>query len=404
MSKGSPYETITTPAYVIDLAGVRQNLRILQSVAEATGCRVLLAQKAYSAYDTYPLIGDYLHGTAASGIYEAKLGKTYMPDGEVHVYSPAFRDEELLELLGIADHIVFNSFAQWARFKPLVEAKRAEGVPISCGLRINPGYSEVEVEIYNPAAAGSRLGIPIEEFKKGLETIGLDGLDGLHFHALCEDSAETLQRTLEHVYAAFGAIMADWPGGLKWFNLGGGHHVTRADYNVSLLQQLLLEAKAKTGAQIYIEPGEAIALNAGVLVTSVLDTGTNQIDFAILDTSVVCHMPDVLEMPYRPRCEAHFQDGSVAIGKLPGEARYAYRLGGPTCLAGDIVGDYAFANPLTRGDRLVFADMAIYTMVKTNTFNGMPLPSILTMENGDIRVLKTFGYEDFKMRLGSENR
>ena len=402
MRQAKPLKHVPTPAYVIDIERLRQNLAILHDVSEKSGCRVLLAQKAFSAYDLYPLIGQYLDGTAASGIFEARLGHEYMPDGEVHVYSPAFRDEELADVLLLADHIVFNSFSQWTRFKPLVETFEREGrTHVSCGLRINPGYSEVAVEIYNPAAPGSRLGLTLEAFRHGAETVGLEGLDGIHFHALCEDSAETLERTLDHVYSDFLPYMESWPGGLKWFNLGGGHHITRDDYNRPLLIDLLCDAKKRTSAEIYIEPGEAVALNAGVLVSTVLDVGQNAEHFAILDTSAVCHMPDVLEMPYRPRCRVHYADGGEADGRMPSEAAYAYHLGGPTCLAGDVIGQYAFPRPLTAGDRIVFFDMAIYTMVKTNTFNGMPLPAIVTQDGADIRVLQTFDYEDFRMRLGS---
>jgi carboxynorspermidine decarboxylase len=400
--ENSPLAQVPTPSYVIDLEKLKQNLQTLRYVADQSGCRILLAQKAFSAYDTYALIGEYLDGTAASGIYEARLGAEYMPHGEVHVFSPAYRDEEFVEVLGLANTIVFNSFSQWLRFKPLLEQHIAdERPPVSVGLRINPLYSEVEVDIYNPAAPGSRLGVTLDAFNQGMLAHGLEGLEGIHFHALCEDSAETLERTLEHVYRQYLPILQAWPGGLKWFNLGGGHHVTRDGYNIDLLIRLLKEAKEKTGAQIYIEPGEAIALNAGHLVSTVLDIGKNELDFAILDTSVVCHMPDVLEMPYRPRCHVLYQDGREAEGLMPGEAAYTYRLGGPTCLAGDVVGEYAFPEPLNQGDRIIFHDMAIYTMVKTNTFNGMPLPAIVTQDGEQTQVLRTFSYEDFKMRLGS---
>lgn len=393
---------VPTPSYVIDLERLEKNLKTLRQVADDAACRVLLAQKAYSAYDTYSLISRYLDGTAASGVYEARLGAEFMPEREVHVFSPAYRDDEFVEILGLSHTIVFNSFSQWQHFKPLIDQHMAaERKPISCGLRINPLYSEVDVEIYNPASPGSRLGVTLEQFMEGMLNYGLDGLEGLHFHALCEDSAETLERTLAHVYKQYLPFIEAWPRGLKWFNLGGGHHITRKDYNISLLVDLLRDARERTGADIYIEPGEAVALNAGYLVSSVLDTGKNELDFAILDTSVVCHMPDVLEMPYRPRCHVLYQDGREAEGAPAGEAAYTYRLGGPTCLAGDVVGDYAFPDKLHAGDRLIFHDMAIYTMVKTNTFNGMPLPSIVTYDKGEIEVLRTFGYDDFKMRLGS---
>jgi carboxynorspermidine decarboxylase len=393
---------VGTPSYVIDEEALEENLGVLARVEREAGCRILLAQKAFSCYDFYPLIGRCLSGTAASGIYEARLGRTYFSDGEVHVFSPSFRTEEFEDVLTVADHVVFNSFSEWARFRErLFEHNAGAKKKVSAGLRINPGYSEVPVELYNPAAPGSRLGITREAFEDGLSEIGLEGLDGLHFHLLCEDSAETLERTLAAVYDKFEDVFSAFPSGLRWFNLGGGHHITRDDYNIDLLIELVREAKERTGAVIYLEPGEAIAYRAGVLVAGVLDTGYNELDFAILDTSAACHMPDVLEMPYRPDAFVLFADGSFEATGLPGEKAYTYRLGGPTCLAGDIIGDYSVDRPLRRLDRFVFSDMAIYTIVKNNTFNGMPLPSIYAVKGEDLRLLRVFDYEDFRLRLGS---
>ena len=373
---------LPTPCYVIQEEQLRQNLEILKGVMDRTGCKILLAQKAFSMYEVYPLIAQYLSGTTASGLYEARLGAEEMgiPFGkETHIFSPAYKEEEFDEILTYCDHIVFNSFEQLERF-----GKRAAEAGKSVGLRINPQYSTQEGhEIYDPCAAGSRLGVTIEKFRPEL----LEYVDGLHFHTLCEQDAQPLHDTLKEVERQFG----EWLPKMKWLNFGGGHHITREGYDIALLERCICDMKEKYDLEIFLEPGEAVALNAGVLLTKVEEIVENSIQIAILDTSAACHMPDVLEMPYRPP----LQDGYEAEEKA-----YTYRLAGPTCLAGDVIGDYSFAEPLKRGDTLTFEDMAIYTMVKNNTFNGMRLPAIvLEDKDGECRVVRQFVYEDFKMRL-----
>ena len=373
---------LPTPCYVIQEEQLRQNLEILKGVMDRTGCKILLAQKAFSMYEVYPLIAQYLSGTTASGLYEARLGAEEMgiPFGkETHIFSPAYKEEEFDEILTYCDHIVFNSFEQLERF-----GKRAAEAGKSVGLRINPQYSTQEGhEIYDPCATGSRLGVTIEKFRPEL----LEYVDGLHFHTLCEQDAQPLHDTLKEVERQFG----EWLPKMKWLNFGGGHHITREGYDIALLERCICEMKEKYDLEIFLEPGEAVALNAGVLLTKVEEIVENSIQIAILDTSAACHMPDVLEMPYRPP----LQDGYEAE-----EKEYTYRLAGPTCLAGDVIGDYSFAEPLKRGDILTFEDMAIYTMVKNNTFNGMRLPAIvLEDKDGECRVVRQFEYEDFKMRL-----
>ena len=368
---------LPTPCYVVDEAKLVRNLELLRSVAQRSGCKVLLAQKAFSMYSLYPLIRQYLDGTAASGLFEAKLGAECF-GGETHVYSPAYKAEDMAELVRICDHIIFNSFDQWERY-----GRQALDGGCECGLRINPECSTQDHAIYDPCAPGSRLGITQANFQPDK----LDGISGLHMHTLCEQNADALVATLHAAEEKFGAYMRR----MKWLNLGGGHHVTRADYDVETLVSELIRIRDTYNAQVYIEPGEAVALNTGYLVCSVLDVMNNGIDIAILDTSAACHMPDVLEMPYRPEI--------IGAGQ-PGDKTFTYRLGGPTCLAGDIIGDYAFDAPLKIGDRLAFTDMAHYTMVKNNTFNGMPLPAIaIHGADGKNRIVRTFGYEDFKGRL-----
>ncbi len=371
--------TVKTPCYVVDEKKLLDNLEILKGVIDRTGCRILLAQKAFSMYSVYPLLSRYLDGTTASGLFEARLGRENFGK-EVHVFSPAYKDEEIDQLVKIADHIVFNSFRQWDKYR---ESVKSCGRSMSCGIRVNPEYSEIETEIYNPCAVNSRLGVTAEQFDESK----LDGIDGLHFHTMCEQGAETLKRTLPYFEERFGKYLYN----MKWVNFGGGHHITRKDYNIGLLEECIRYISEKYSVQVYLEPGEAVALNAGYLVSQVLDIGINGMNYAILDTSAACHMPDVLEMPYRPNI--------IGSGE-PGEKEHTYRLGGPTCLAGDIIGDYSFNKPLMEGDRLVFCDMAIYSMVKNNTFNGMPLPSIyLNTADGGLKLVKSFGYEDFKSRL-----
>jgi len=368
---------LPTPCYVVDERRLINNLELLSYVKEKSGCRILLAQKAFSMHSLYPLIARYLCGTSASGLFEARLGAE-MFGGETHVYSPAYKEEDMDELARICDHIIFNSFDQWRRLgRPALESG------CSCGLRLNPECSTQDHAIYDPCAPKSRLGTTAENF----EPHALKGLSGFHMHTLCEQNADALAMTLKAAEEKFGTYFH----GVKWLNLGGGHHITRADYDVDRLISELIRLRETYDVQVYLEPGEAVALNTGFLVASVLDIMHNGMDIAILDTSAACHMPDVLEMPYRPEIM-----GAAKTGEKP----YTYRLGGPTCLAGDIIGDYAFDHQLKNGDKIVFCDMAHYSMVKNNTFNGMPLPSIFThTAQGQNKLIRAFGYEDFKTRL-----
>jgi carboxynorspermidine decarboxylase len=368
---------LPTPAYVVDRELLTANLQILREVAVSSGCRILLAQKAFSMYYFYPLIGRYLDGSAASGLFEARLAREHL-GGQNHVFSPAYRAEDFPEIARICDHIIFNSPEQWQRFG---KAARAAGA--SCGWRVNPECSTQGKAIYDPCAPGSRLGTIRASMPPNLP----EGLEGLHFHTLCEQNADALEITLQAVEEKFAAYLP----GLKWLNMGGGHHITRRDYQRERLIACVRRIQRQYGLQVFLEPGEAVALNAGFLVTSVLAlTKNGGVATAILDASAACHMPDVLEMPYRP---------PLLNSKDAGECAHTYRLAGPTCLAGDIIGDYSFARALEPGDRLVFGDMAIYSMVKNNTFNGMPLPAIYAAENGELRPVRAFGYEDFKNRL-----
>ncbi len=372
-------QSVPTPCYVIDEAALVRNLQILQGVEKRTGAKILLAQKCFSNFALYPLIGKYISGTTASGLFEAKLGAEEMQK-ENHVFSPAFRAEEFEEICSICDHIVFNSFAQKDKW-----IKTAQKYGVSCGIRINPECSTQQGHaIYDPCAPGSRLGVTLENFRED----DLDGVEGLHFHTLCEQNSDDLKTTLAAVEEKFGKYLY----GMKWLNFGGGHHITRSDYDLRTLEECILHVRQKYGVEVYLEPGEAVALNAGYLATTVLEVVHNGIDIALLDTSAACHMPDVLEMPYRP---------PLCGAGEKGEKPYTYRLSSCTCLAGDVIGDYSFDAPLQEGDRLYFQDMAIYSMVKNNTFNGMPLPSIaLLKEDGSCRILKRFSYADFKGRLG----
>ena len=377
-------DELRTPCYVVQEAKIRENLEILRGICEDTGCRILLAQKAFSMYSLYPLIGEYLDGATASGLYEARLGYEEMGK-ENHIFSPAYREDEMDEILTYCDHIIFNSPAQLRKYREKV--KRAGR---SMGLRINPECSTQEGHaIYDPCAPFSRLGTTEEKFRSGMSEEDIASLDGLHFHTLCEQNADDLAKTLDAVEAKFGDVLHE----MKWLNFGGGHHITRADYDRELLKECILRMKERYGLEIYLEPGEAVALNAGLLITEVLEIAENGMEIAILDTSAACHMPDVLEMPYRP---------PLKNAGEPGDPRkpYVYRLAGPTCLAGDVIGDYSFEVPLQRGSRLEFQDMAIYTMVKNNTFNGMKLPDIvLEKSDGTCVAVRAFGYEDFKSRL-----
>ena len=374
------FNALPTPCYVVDETLLIKNLEILQQVRQETDCRILLALKGFSMFATFPLIGRYLNGITASSLHEARLGFEEMGQ-EVHIYSPAFVESEFAEIMHYCDHIVFNSFSQWRKYRDRVRAFQDH--PIECGIRVNPEYSEVATAIYDPCGAYSRLGVTLANFQP--EELG--DLDGLHFHALCEQNSDTLERTVKVVDEKFGP----WLGQMKWLNFGGGHHITRPDYDLDTLIRSIRFIQEKYGIQVYLEPGEAIALNTGFLVSRVLDIVENGMPIAILDTSAACHMPDVLEMPYRPQI--------IGAG-LPGEKSYTARLGGPTCLAGDIIGDYSFDQPLAIGDRLVFCDMAHYTMVKNNTFNGVNLPAIaLARADGELEVLRRFGYEDYRNRL-----
>jgi carboxynorspermidine decarboxylase len=383
-----PIEVINqfpTPSYVVIEDLVERNAKILEGVIKRTGCKILLAQKAFSMFRVYPLLAKYLSGTTASGLFEAKLGREEFGK-EVHIYSPAYKEEEFDEILSISDHIVFNSFEQWTTFKNRVKAVDRH---ISCGIRINPEYSEVDVDLYNPCFQYSRFGVTIKRLEEELEKNpdALDGLEGFHFHAMCEQGSDVLERVLKVVEEKFSPYIKQ----MKWINFGGGHHITKPDYDIALLEKLITYIKDKYNVEVYLEPGEAVGVDTGVLVAKVLDFVQNGMDIALLDTSAECHMPDVLEMPYRPQ---------IIGADEPGIFKHTYRLSSATCLAGDVIGDYSFEEPLQKGDRLLFCDMSHYSMVKNNTFNGINLPSIvLYSRNGGIQVVRTFGYEDFKVRL-----
>jgi len=373
-------ELAPSPAYVVDLGRLRHNLAILDEVQRRSGAKILMALKAFAMWSTFPLIRRTLHGVCASSPWEARLGREEF-GREVHSFAAAFKESDVRELLTISNHLVFNSFAQLERFRPLWEKERGR---VSVGLRVNPEHSEGAVPLYDPCAPCSRLGIPRRDF----DGKSLAGIEGLHFHTLCEQLFEPLQRTAVVFEDKFGEFLP----GMKWLNLGGGHHITREGYDIDGLVELIRYFQGKYGVEVYLEPGEAIAIGTGVLVGEVLDVVHNQVDTAILDVSATCHMPDVLEMPYRPGLLGGFD---------PGEKAHAYRLGGPSCLAGDIIGDWSFEQPLRPGDRLAFLDMAHYTMVKTTTFNGIQHPHLCTYEpeTGELKVVRSFSYEDFRSRL-----
>ena len=382
---GDGIKALKTPCYVIDEKRLQHNAEVLSSVMSHTGSKILLAQKAFSNYDFYPLLSRCLSGTEASGLYEARLGKEEMPEGEVHVFCAAYRDDEFDELLKYADHIVFNSINQLKKFGA---AAKKNGKSI--GIRINPECSTQEGhEIYDPCAKGSRLGVTRTVWDRDMTPELLDMLDGIHFHTLCEQNSDALEITLRAVEEKFGDVLPK----MKWLNMGGGHHITKEDYDVAKLESLIVNAKDKWGVEVYLEPGEAVAINAGYLMTRVLDIVENNGEkIAILDSSAACHMPDVIEMPYTPPLLDAVSDDTK---------QYRYRLGGPTCLSGDIIGDYSFDSELKIGDMLIFGDMAIYTTCKNNTFNGMPLPDIFRLgKDGSFEKLTDFGYGDFKGRLG----
>ncbi len=373
-------ELAPSPAYVIDLGRLRHNLAILDQVQQRSGAKILLALKAFALWPLFPLIRETLHGVCASSPWEARLGREEF-DREVHSFAAAFKEMDIVELLAISNHLVFNSFNQLERFRPLWQKEQGR---VSVGLRINPEHSEGQTALYDPCAPGSRLGILRTEF----DGRSLAGVEGLHFHTLCEQLFEPLARTAMAVEEQFGEFLPQ----MKWLNFGGGHHITREDYDIDGLVELIRYFQDKYGVQVYLEPGEAIAIGTGLLVSEVLDVVHNQVDTAILDVSATCHMPDVLEMPYRP---------DIHNGFDADEKPCRYRLGGPSCLAGDVIGDWSFEQPLVPGDRLAFLDMAHYTMVKTTTFNGIQHPHICTFEptSGELKTLRSFNYQDFKSRL-----
>lgn len=374
---------VPSPCFVVDEVAIEDNLRVLNRVQRESGAKVLLALKAFAMFSLAPLVARYLSGTCASGLHEARLGREEF-GGEVHTFSAAYSEPDLRQILEISDHVVFNSPSQWARYRRLALEAAARRPGLRLGLRVNPQHSEGEVPLYDPCAPFSRLGIPRARFPER----DLDGISGLHFHTLCEQSFAPLERTVAVFEAKFGEFLPR----MDWVNFGGGHHITRPDYEVDALIALLRDFRARHDVELVLEPGEAIAWHAGVLVAEVLDLAWNGMSLAILDTSATCHMPDVIEMPYRPR---------ILGGGAAGEYPHTYRLGGLTCLAGDVIGDFSFPEPLRVGQRLVFEDMALYTMVKTTTFNGTRLPGIAiwNSQSDALHVVKSFGYEDFRNRL-----
>ncbi|MBP7651771.1 carboxynorspermidine decarboxylase [Candidatus Dependentiae bacterium] len=373
------YRDVPTPCYICDENLIKRNVEILNKIQLKTGCKILLALKGFSMHSVFPTIKKYLYGITASSLFEARLGYEKMK-GETHLYAPAYRTDEFPEMMKYCDHIIFNSFSQWKKFRSQIKISKKK---IECGIRINPEYSEIKTPIYNPCYKNSRLGVTLKNFEEN----ELDGISGLHFHTHCEQNSDPLERTVKIVDKKFGKYIKQ----MKWINFGGGHHITRSDYNISKLCDSIMFIKNKYRIEIYLEPGEAIALNTGFLITTVLDIVKNGMEIAILDTSAAAHMPDVLEMPYRPFI--------INSGK-PGEKKFTYRLSGPTCLAGDIIGDYSFNKKIKPGDRLVFTDMAHYTMVKNNMFNGINLPAIIVYDlNKKLKIVRQFGYDDFKNRL-----
>ncbi|WP_017446806.1 carboxynorspermidine decarboxylase [Gayadomonas joobiniege] len=380
---------VPSPCFVVDEVVVENNLKVLDYVQQQSGARILLALKAFSMFSLAPLVGKYLYGTCASGLHEARLGHEAFKSGkagkgEVHTFSAAYSEQDLTEILKISDHVVFNSFGQWQRFQPLIQAAKQQRPQLEFGLRVNPLHSEGAEPIYDPCAPGSRLGIPYPEFKDK----SLEGITGIHFHTLCEQNFEPLARTLDEVEKHFSEILPK----LKWVNFGGGHHISKPEYNIEGLIKRIKAFQAKYDVQVYLEPGEAIAIHSGVLVSEVLDLTFNAMNLAIMDSSATCHMPDTIEMPYR---------ADILGAGQANEYAHTYRLGGQTCLAGDVMGDYSFKTALKVGQRLMFDDMAHYTMVKTSTFNGIGLPAIAIWNSNtdELKVVKSFGYQDFKQRL-----
>ena len=405
----APDSPAPSACFVLDEPRLRANAAILDGVQRETGAKILLALKGFAAWATFPLLSRAkegpLWGVCASSVDEARLGREDF-GGEVHAFAAAWSEEEFRELLTLCDHIVFNSVAQWRRFRPVAEAAWAAGQSrrVSFGLRLNPEHSEGAVPMYDPCAPGSRLGIRVAALARELPPGDLEGISGLHFHTLCEQGADALARTLAAVEEKFAPWITALPKD-RWLNFGGGHHITREGYDLALLCRLLTRWRDRYRAQIYLEPGEAVALNAGWLTATVLDVVEADMPVAVRDVSAACHMPDVLEMPYRPEVLYRAADGAARRAGAAGAGAWTCRLAGKSCLAGDVIGEYAFAAPLTVGERLVFADMAIYSMVKTTTFNGLRLPSIGICRCGDIppgerfRLLRSFGYADFRGRL-----
>ncbi len=369
---------VPSPSYVLEERCLKRNLQVLDYIQRESGAKILLALKGFAFWSAFPWIREVLQGATASSLNEARLAHEELGK-ETHVYSVAFSDAEFPEILKHSDHVVFNSFSQWRRFKPLALASKS---PVSCGLRVNPGYSEIKTPLYDPCFTNSRLGITREEFKVD----ELEGISGLHFHAHCGNNSDTLER----VVASFEKLYGEFIPRMQWINFGGGHHITRADYDVERLIRVIKTFKKKYNVEVYLEPGEAVGWQTGPLIASVLDVVSNGMEIAILDVSATAHMPDCLEMPYRPEVR-----NSGEAGVLP----YTYRLGGLTCLAGDIIGDYSFTQPLKVGDRLVFEDMIHYTIVKNSTFNGVNLPSLcIWTQEGQLRIVRQFGYESYKNR------
>ena len=376
---------VDSPAFVVDAAKLRANCRILAEIRDAADIKVLSALKAFSMWSTAPIIGEYLDGACASGLWEARLASEFY-DGEIATYSAAFKPDELEEICRLSDHVIFNSPGQLQRAALILEQGRATGGDFDVGLRINPQVPTGEVPRYDPSSPGSRLGFPLDQLTEDM----MEGVDGIHFHNLCEQDLEPLQRTWDKVFD----VIEPWFGQLKWINMGGGHHITRADYQREELVEFLRDAKEDTGAEIYLEPGETVALDAGILVGTILDSGVNETRFAITDISATCHMPDVIEAPYRPALLNEPAQDERSAGDL-------VRLGGPSCLAGDVIGDYALPVACEAGERIAFLDQAHYSMVKTNSFNGVPLPSIWLWDSDTdvLEQVKSFGYEDFRNRL-----
>ncbi len=371
---------VDSPAFVVDAAKLRANLQILADIRDAADIKVLAALKAFSMWSVAPIIGEYLDGVCTSGLWEARLASEFY-DGEIATYSAAYKPDELEEVCRLSDHVIFNSPGQLERYRPILDVARASGQTFDIGLRINPLCPQGEVPRYDPSSPGSRLGFPIDQLTPEI----MEQVDGIHFHNLCEQDFEPLKATWDKVFDA----IEPWFGQLKWINMGGGHHVTRADYQREELVEFLRDAKDDTGAEIYLEPGEAVALDAGILVGTILDSHWNGLPVAVVDISATCHMPDVIEAPYRPAMLGEAEDGEPI------------RLGGPSCLAGDVIGDYRLPVPNEPGERIAFLDQAHYSMVKTNTFNGVQLPSIWLWdsETDSLEQIRSFGYETFRDRL-----